>query len=130
MVLHGISNQKYEEAMGAEGLIVVVSECTRIDTTYLFIAMTLCALFYSDFKIGCGLFRHAGFKQSQCHFNPFFACIIYVYYVGKVISLLCAGYRNARSSLSWVGWGCCVWGEGARGVMWWEQQTIRHLHTD
>jgi hypothetical protein len=68
VVLHGISNQKYEEAMGAEGLIVVASECTRIDTTYLFIALTLCTLFYSDFKIICNPFGLAGFKQSHCHF--------------------------------------------------------------
>jgi len=36
VVLHGISNQKYEEAMGAEGLILVASECTKIDTVFVY----------------------------------------------------------------------------------------------
>jgi hypothetical protein len=59
--------------MGADGLIVVASECTRIDTTYLFIALTLCTVLYSDFKISCGLFRQSGFKLSHSViFNLFF----------------------------------------------------------
>ena len=101
--------------MGSEGLIVVASECTRIDTTYLFIALTLYTLFYSSFKISCSLFRHAGFKQSHSViFNQFSACIIYMRYVCKVIFLLCAGCRKyiGRSSLRGVGWGVVFGGVG------------------
>lgn len=109
MVLHGISNQKYEETMGTEGLILVASECTKIYTLFV-IAVTVCTLFYSDFKISCILFCHADFKQSHSViFNLFFAYIIYMHYVGKVIFLLCADYRKytRRSSLwGWVGVLC------------------------
>lgn len=74
---------------------------------YLFIAVTLCTFFYSDFKISCSLFCHADFKQSHSViFNLFIACIIYIHYVGKDIFLLCAGYRKYTWSSSlweWVG---------------------------
>jgi hypothetical protein len=94
-VFQVISAQKYEDAMGAEGLVVVASECVKFDTTYLLIALTLCTLFYSDFKISYHLFWHAGFKQSLSVIsNLFCACKMYTFYVGKLVFLLCASYRK------------------------------------